>query len=547
MRRQATKFGEDLLRPCKHCGAQLPERVEVCPNCGASAREIALHSATESAPPPRATIARPFHPIKSIRPGHRGRSVVDLNGAREWGLSRGGALILFGFAVAFGSYVSITQHDEAEVRWRAIVDRAKLRAIPPDAAKSTAPGPLVSASPSEDNTSLPRIEHSQNILSARDNEPDQESTANQTIAPMVRQNPSVSAASVSPKPGVAAAASVSPKPGFAAASVSPSPSVSSTAGVSPKASVPATSGVSPKPSVAAAASVSPKPSFSAVASVSPKPSFSAAASVSPNASVSAAASVSPKPGVAAASVSPSPSVAVASVSPKLGVAAASVSPGPSVSATAGVSPKASVPATAGVSPKPSVAAAASVSPKPRALATASVSPKPSVPARADVSRKPRPAATAGVSPIPNRTRASQPRLEQASNLQQSPGVHAHPHGKALRVANTSAGICDKRHPLTCAHRQVDKVDKAEDVATMHPGKTEPKPSRESGTREPSRVAAVPEPSRSAVSMPTPSGALKKAPAPEPTSDATQEPLVTASSPTERRGFALFDRSIYRGH
>jgi hypothetical protein len=450
MRRQATKFGEDLLRPCRHCGAVVPERVEVCPNCGANPRQSTLHPATESASPPRAAATHEsqpiFQPIKPIGSGHDRRSVGDLNGARQWGLSRGGALILFGFAVAFGSYVSITQHDEAEVRWRAIMDRARLRATPPDAAKSTALAPLVNASPSEDNTSLPRqsIEHSQNIVTARNDEPDEASTASRPIAPMAGQNPSVSAAaSVSPKPGVPATVSVSPKPG-----------------------VPDTVSVSPKPSVPATATVSPKP----------------------------------------------------------GVPAASVSPRPSARAAAGVSPNPSVPATAEVSRKP------------RPAATAGVSPKPGVPA------------TAGISPTPNHARASQPHLAQASNLQQSPRVHEHPHGQELGAAGTSAGICDKRHPSACAHRQIDKVEKAEDVATMPPGNTQPKPSREHVTREPSRVAAVHEPGRSAtVSTAMASGALRKAPALEPTSGATEEPLVTASTPTRQPGLALFDRSLYRGH
>src|ERR1700687_1207863 len=122
MRRQATKFGEDLLRPCRHCGAVVPERVEVCPNCGANPRQSTPHPPPQSAPPPKAATpheSQPiFQPIKPIGSGHRRRSVGDLNGARQWGLSRGGALILFGFAVAFGSYVSVPEDGAAEGRGR---------------------------------------------------------------------------------------------------------------------------------------------------------------------------------------------------------------------------------------------------------------------------------------------------------------------------------------------------------------------------------------------------------------------------------------------
>jgi hypothetical protein len=123
--------------PCSHCGAALPEHVAVCPQCGAHVL-LEVLPAAERVPPPTLLPARILRPNPTTidqagtiltappRPAQN-----DLNGARRWGMSRGAAILLFGFAIAFGTYVSITERDVALVKWQKVLYHNESPALPP--------------------------------------------------------------------------------------------------------------------------------------------------------------------------------------------------------------------------------------------------------------------------------------------------------------------------------------------------------------------------------------------------------------------------------
>jgi hypothetical protein len=113
--------------PCSHCGAALPEHVAVCPQCGAHVL-LEVLPAAEIVPPPTLLPARILRPkpttldqAGNILSAPPRLAQNDLNGARRWGMSRGAAILLFGFAIAFGTYVSITQRDVALVKWQKVL------------------------------------------------------------------------------------------------------------------------------------------------------------------------------------------------------------------------------------------------------------------------------------------------------------------------------------------------------------------------------------------------------------------------------------------
>src|SRR5579863_4835554 len=123
--------------PCSHCGAALPEHIAVCPQCGANVL-LEVLPAAELVPPPTLLPARILRPNPTTidqagtmltAPPRLAQN--DLNGARRWGMSRGAAILLFGFAIAFGTYVSITQRDVALVKWRKVLYHNESPALPP--------------------------------------------------------------------------------------------------------------------------------------------------------------------------------------------------------------------------------------------------------------------------------------------------------------------------------------------------------------------------------------------------------------------------------
>ncbi|TKC89201.1 zinc ribbon domain-containing protein [Trinickia terrae] len=113
--------------PCSHCGAALAEHVAVCPQCGAKVL-LEVLPAAERVPPPALLPARILTPdpraiaqARTVLAARRRARPADLNGARRWGMSRSAAILLFGFAIAFGTYVSITERDVALVKWQKVL------------------------------------------------------------------------------------------------------------------------------------------------------------------------------------------------------------------------------------------------------------------------------------------------------------------------------------------------------------------------------------------------------------------------------------------
>jgi hypothetical protein len=123
--------------PCSHCGAALPEHVAVCPQCGANVLLEVLPAAERVLPPALvpARILRPnpktIDQAGNILTAPPRLAQNDLNGARRWGVSRGAAILLFGFAIAFGTYVSITERDVALVKWQKVLYHNESPVLPP--------------------------------------------------------------------------------------------------------------------------------------------------------------------------------------------------------------------------------------------------------------------------------------------------------------------------------------------------------------------------------------------------------------------------------
>ncbi|RKP45579.1 hypothetical protein [Trinickia fusca] len=118
MHTQATSKAAHVVA-CIGCGTALPPECTTCPRCG---RPVLLRTAARAGPPPRTAgddeRAQAQTRASSALPRHF--TQADPNGARRWGLSRGTAFMLFGFVLAFGTYIAIAEHENAQVKWRAV-------------------------------------------------------------------------------------------------------------------------------------------------------------------------------------------------------------------------------------------------------------------------------------------------------------------------------------------------------------------------------------------------------------------------------------------
>jgi hypothetical protein len=221
MRTEATSRNAAPM-PCSHCGAALPEHAAVCPQCGASALLDALPVA-ELVPPPTLVPARILRaPITPIAPMDDAGTIVtaptriqplDLNGARRWGMSRGAAILLFGFAAAFGGYVAITQRDVAQVRWQRILNPSAPRTLPSGIGSSVPPpSPIPFIAMLEREIDRSRAED------AQDEQTVQKELANGSQA--AAKKPEIASAAAAPVPTPTPAHSPKPK-AVALASVAP--------------------------------------------------------------------------------------------------------------------------------------------------------------------------------------------------------------------------------------------------------------------------------------------------------------------------------------
>jgi len=129
MHREATSKPAQALH-CLRCGAPVPADCSRCPQCGQPAlRRFDTHAAASrgklapamSREPPRRPdppMTRPQRWASAALP--RRLTAADPNGARRWGLSKSVAVVLFGFALAFGTYVAMTEHESAQEMWRMV-------------------------------------------------------------------------------------------------------------------------------------------------------------------------------------------------------------------------------------------------------------------------------------------------------------------------------------------------------------------------------------------------------------------------------------------
>jgi hypothetical protein len=117
---------------CSRCGMALPPDCTGCPQCGqpvmlrpgsgvpasgGSAHAPAARREPLERPAARATL--PLHmQISAALP--RRLTAADPNGARSWGLSTSVAVILFGFAIGFGTYVAMSERESAQEGWRIV-------------------------------------------------------------------------------------------------------------------------------------------------------------------------------------------------------------------------------------------------------------------------------------------------------------------------------------------------------------------------------------------------------------------------------------------
>ncbi|MGV2288385.1 hypothetical protein AAHK20_06690 [Trinickia sp. YCB016] len=186
--------------------------------------------AAELVPPPTLVPARILRPVPTtidqagtILTAPPRIAQNDLNGARRWGMSRGAAILLFGFAIAFGTYVSITQRDVALVKWRKVLYHNEAPALPPGIGNNL-PGPptsvpLVALVEREiENT---RAEDARDAQLAQNDLTKESAAASQKPAVAAVQKPRVAAAAV-PAPVASPPHSVKPKAPVVASVAPPS-------------------------------------------------------------------------------------------------------------------------------------------------------------------------------------------------------------------------------------------------------------------------------------------------------------------------------------
>ncbi len=168
MHREAMSKPSQALR-CGRCGMALPPDCADCPHCG---QPVMLRS--DSGAPgsgdgvrrepagPAARATQPLHRRVSAALPRR-LTAADPNGARSWGLSASAAVILFGFAIGFGTFVVMSDHESAQEWWRPAetpryADEAPAAAVrsgeladTKDSPSSTLTSPPLSQSPSSDS------------------------------------------------------------------------------------------------------------------------------------------------------------------------------------------------------------------------------------------------------------------------------------------------------------------------------------------------------------------------------------------------------------
>ncbi|MBN3767903.1 hypothetical protein [Burkholderia sp. Ac-20365] len=93
----------------------------------ASVPQANANTAGESAPDSLPTYPPLF---RRIRPRQRRLATPASVGTPDWKLSTGAAVVLLGFAIAFGTYITLTQRDAMQSRLRRIVTQNELRAMP---------------------------------------------------------------------------------------------------------------------------------------------------------------------------------------------------------------------------------------------------------------------------------------------------------------------------------------------------------------------------------------------------------------------------------
>jgi hypothetical protein len=91
----------------------------------ASAPDIPAPPSTDEA---RALNSTPSPLFRRIAPRPRRLAAPAPVGTPDWSLSAGAAIVLLGFAIAFGTYVTLTQRDAMQSRLRRIVSQNELRA-----------------------------------------------------------------------------------------------------------------------------------------------------------------------------------------------------------------------------------------------------------------------------------------------------------------------------------------------------------------------------------------------------------------------------------
>ncbi|SEI90446.1 hypothetical protein [Paraburkholderia diazotrophica] len=91
----------------------------------ASAPDIPTSPSSDATRAPNST---PSPLLRRITPKPRRLAAPASVGTPDWSLSAGAAVVLLGFAIAFGTYVTLTQRDAMQSRLRRIVSQNELRA-----------------------------------------------------------------------------------------------------------------------------------------------------------------------------------------------------------------------------------------------------------------------------------------------------------------------------------------------------------------------------------------------------------------------------------